>query len=568
MFKALAVAFLAALLAGRLAAHVRVPRVTGYLLVGLLLGPSFAALTGAPTIFSAESLIQLRFVSDIALALIMLNIGAQFQAVSLRRWRSNLVKLSLLETGVTFVLVSVSLFFINLLLVGTVTTSCSQIATSSAFIALFAGIIATATAPAATLLVVREYRSEGPITDLVLALTGMNNLISIIGYDIILLLLTGIRHQAALTIFAPFVIGGAAGFACSYWAQVSTGSGERRLFMLGTLLALVAVSGMLRINLFLAALACGAVLSNASPKVEEMFASLRGLDQPLYVLFFIIAGAGLHLESLPAMGLLGVAYVAARAVGKMTGNRLGARAGQFGEDEQRWLGFALLSQAGVAIGLAGTLTRSMPEIGEILNTVILGAVVFFELVGPISMRHALVHAGEVPVLMLLSKKAPAGTFEGFHHVVEHFGTSLGLPVGGRLDSAADIPIRFVMRKKVETLPETMPFNEILKHIAHSRYDRFPVVDQQRRFVGVIDYRDIRDILFDESLSLIVVARDLSNPEPLTLLEHQTLAEALALFRQHSDITYLPVLHDRDQMRLVGMISQNDVLAAFQKGKGP
>jgi CBS domain-containing protein len=120
-----------------------------------------------------------------------------------------------------------------------------------------------------------------------------------------------------------------------------------------------------------------------------------------------------------------------------------------------------------------------------------------------------------------------------------------------------------MRKNVSTIQEDAPFNEILIKISHDKYDRFPIVDNKNNFLGMIDYRDIRDIIVDESLKHLIVAKDLVNIMPLALFPDQTLGEALRVFQSFSDITYLPVVDRENPKILLGMINQNDLLAAFR-----
>tara|TARA_B100000886_G_C20200856_1_gene398233 strand:+ start:169 stop:537 length:369 start_codon:yes stop_codon:yes gene_type:complete len=120
-----------------------------------------------------------------------------------------------------------------------------------------------------------------------------------------------------------------------------------------------------------------------------------------------------------------------------------------------------------------------------------------------------------------------------------------------------------MRKNVETIRTDTNFNEVLHLVAHSRYDRFPIVDREDRFEGVIAYEDIRDMLFDPYTSNLVIAADLVKPLALIAFPKQTLSEVLDLFRQHPDASYLPVLDQADHGRLLGILSQNDVLAAFR-----
>ena len=223
----------------------------------------------------------------------------------------------------------------------------------------------------------------------------------------------------------------------------------------------------------------------------------------------------------------------------------------------------MLAQAGVAIGMATTLRAQWPEGGKLLETVVLGAVVIFELIGPVAARLGLVRAGEVPVLTLLAKQAPSGPFEGFHHVIEHFSATLGLPRGHRFESPGDIHVQHIMRKNVDKIRDNTSFDELLRQIAHSRYDRFPVVDAQDHFKGIIDYADIRDILFDPATFQVLIAVDLVRADYLSVQPNQTIKEVLLIFRQHKDISYLPVVDADDEKKLIGILSQNDVLATFR-----
>ena len=292
--------------------------------------------------------------------------------------------------------------------------------------------------------------------------------------------------------------------------------------------------------------------------------ALRHIDYPLYVVFFVIAGANLHIETLGHIGLLGLGYVAARSAGKLLGARLGAQLGGFSAMRGYNTGFTLMAQAGVAIGLAATLAGEWPAGGRMIETIVLGAVVVFELVGPLAIRFGLVRSGEVPILSLLQKKAPQGTVEGLHNVVQHFRTALGIPAGHRLKDPGDILVKHIMRRNIETILNSTPFNDLLHIIAHSRYDRFPVVDDADRFVGMINFTEIRNLLFEPSLANLVVASDLASEPKVAFTPNQSLREALDLLNRHRDITYFPVVADGEPDRLLGILSQNDLVAAFRR----
>jgi Kef-type K+ transport system membrane component KefB len=333
--------------------------------------------------------------------------------------------------------------------------------------------------------------------------------------------------------------------------------------IIGTLFAVTAISQITGINALLCHLIFGIVLANSSSRWHHIYAAIKQIDYPLYVAFFVLAGASLHLQTLLHIGTLGITYVILRIAGKWWGGRWGAKVAQFGPREQKNLGMTLMAQAGVAIGLAATLAHQWPQGGKMIETVILGAVVVFELFGPLAVRQGLVDSGEVPILSLLRKRAPQGTIEGLHNVVQHFRLSLGLPAGHDVKSPGDILVRHIMRQNVETIYNDTHYNELLRFIAHSRYDRFPVIDRNDNFVGVIDYTEIRNLLFEPTLAKLIVASDLVVTNSQALNPNQSLREALETIRHQRHVSYFPVVDPDQPTKLVGVVRQNDLLATFR-----
>ena len=566
LLTAVAALLLGALLGGRIASLLHIPRVTGYLLTGLLAGPSFTQLVGLPSLLTTDALQELAVLSKVALALILLNIGGQFRTEQLRRFRHRILLFSASESLGTALLVSGGTVAVNQFYLQQVVPGLSLLGTSLAF-GLLLGLVAIATAPAATLMVIREYEAEGPVTGTLLTLVGLNNILAILSFSVAAHLMfhgdSGMG-QLAIKMFGPLLVGGSLGFFLSIWGQRLELDTEFKLLLLGGAVATAALCSALGLDVLLASMALGIVLANSSPRWHRMQEALRQVDYPLYVAFFVLAGAQLHLETLSHIGLLGVVYVVARTLGKLGGAWFGAKLGHFGERERKWIGITLLAQAGVAIGLAEQIAQLWPVGGHLIETVVLGSVVIFELIGPLAVRHGLVSAGEVPILSLLQKRAPQNAIEGFHSVLSHFRSSIGLPAGHRMRDPGDILIRHVMRQNVETIRNDTPFNELLRHISHSRYDRFPVVDESGHFLGMINYTEIRELLFEPALAKLVVASDLVSTSHLAVNPDQPLREALQLLQKHRDISYFPVVDPEDQNLLLGILRQNDVLAAFRR----
>ena len=563
---AFAFIFLGALVGGRLASVCHIPRVTGYLMTGLFIGPSFAHLTNLPVLLPPEVLLELRPLSEMALALILMHIGGLFEISHLDRWRHRILLFSGSEILLTFSLVASAVFGVNYFVLQKVVPGQTLWQTSLEF-ALFLGIIAVATAPAATLMVIREYEAEGPVTSLVLTLVGFNNLVSVLGFAVLahLFIFPGEGFAALLMhMGGPVLVGALIGFAMSVWAQRLELPSENKILILGGVAVNVAICRALHIDPLMASLILGMTLANSCPRWHRLQSDIRQVDYLLYVAFFVLAGANLHIETLTHIGLLGVAYVVARTFGKWLGAAIGGRLGSFGPNERAYVGLTLMAQAGVAIGLSSQLALHWPVGGKLLETVVLGSVVVFELVGPLAVRHGLVRSGEVPILALLQKRAPVGALEGLHNVVHHFRSSLGVPIGHRLENPGDILVRHIMRQNVETVRHNTPYYDLLKHIAHSRYDQFPVVDDSNRFIGVIDYTEIRNLLFEPALVPLVVAGDLTVSAQYCLRPEQSLREALSVLQLHRNVSYFPVVDTDDSQKLVGILSQNDVLAAFRR----
>lgn len=535
-------------------------------MTGLLIGPSFAHLSGLPVLLPPDILLELRPLSEMALALILMHIGGLFQIGQLDRWRHRILVFSASEILLTFFLVVSAVLTVNQFLLQKIVPGLTLWQTSLAF-ALFLGIIAVATAPAATLMVIREYEAEGPVTSVVLTLVGFNNLVSVLGFAILahIFIFPGETYGVLIMrMGGPVLVGAAMGFAMSVWAQRLELPSENKILMLGGIAVNVVICRSLQIDPLMASLILGMTLANSCTRWHRLQSDIRQVDYLLYVAFFVLAGANLHIETLTHIGLLGVAYVIARTLGKWLGAAIGARFGAFGPNERAFVGLTLMAQAGVAIGLSSQLAHHWPVGGKLLETVVLGSVVVFELVGPLAVRHGLVSSGEVPILALLQKRAPVGALEGLHSVVHHFRSSLGVPIGHRLEDPGDILVRHIMRQNVETVLHSTPYYALLKHIAHSRYDQFPVVDDSNRFVGVIDYTEIRNLLFEPALVPLVVAGDLTVTAQYCLKPDQSLREALNVLQLHRNISYFPVVDTDDPQKLVGILSQNDVLAAFRR----
>jgi Kef-type K+ transport system membrane component KefB/CBS domain-containing protein len=549
----LGILYFLALGAGRFCAAIGTPRVTGYLIVGLVAGPSMAEF-GLPAFISAEQLHALDPLHDLILGLIVFTIGASFDLRTVRRLGIKRFRISLVEIGLTALLVGLGTY----------------VAGMPALAAGFLALMSITTAPAATQMVMREYRSEGPLSDTILPLIGINNLAAIIVF--ILLkhwgLTTAISHVAALAqIAGPFILGAFIGMVVAIMDQRLARPVERQILVLAAIAVTGGLSIFLDISAIFATLVAGVVTVNASPFEKRILDELTAIDYPLYVLFFIMAGAELHLETLGRMGWVGLVYVILRAAGKYVGCRLGAAAAGVSGTIRTWLGPAMLAQAGLAIGLAAELARTWPDGGETVQTIILASVVVFEVAGPLLTRTALVNAGEVAVFNLLAQRSPVGIGEGFVQMVDQFKGALGISPAVGARHVSDIRVGHIMRRNVDVISNRASFDEVLKALGHSRYDRLPVVNDRDELVGVINYADIASTLFDPALRTLVVADDITTGSHPRLNPDDTLETAMQALKKYPSVVYLLVVEKDNPRRLIGVVRQNDVLSAQRHIKG-
>ena len=377
---------MAALVAGHLAQLVRVPEVTGYLLVGVVIGPA------ALDLISHGNIAALGFLGDVALGLILFNIGAIFEAGTFRRVGPGVVRVTLWEASLAFVLVAVALLLTGL----------------SLPLALLLAVVAMETAPATTLMVLNEYDARGPMTDRLLALVALNNMYVLITFGVVSAALTfaqspggdwltsGYRalHGLLWTTLGSVALGALLGLAMDFWATRAKESGEAMILAIGTVLIAVGASRWLGLSPLFATLALGATVVNASEHGGRLLQAFGRADPPLYAAFFVLAGAELVPSSVLGLGAAGVAYLLARAVGKIAGARIGMRGQDVAPLVRAQLGFCIVSSSSLAVGLTLQIRAAFPAYGATVTGIVLAAVVIFEVVGPLLMRRALFATGE------------------------------------------------------------------------------------------------------------------------------------------------------------------------------
>lgn len=359
----------------------RLPRVTLLLLFGFLIGPSgFGFLTDVHQAWFPLA-------TDIALLMIGFLLGGQLSKHNLRKFGHRIFSMSLVESSLTAIVV-----LLGLLLTG--------VNPEVAF--LLAGI-ATATAPAATIAVVNEMKAKGNFTHTLLGIVAIDDAWGLIIFSLMLIAAGFYAGNPAMT---PLLVAGAweilgavlVGVLLGIPAAVLTGrirSGEPTLVeAIGLIFLCGGVSLTLGVSLLLAVMAMGATIINLAKHHERPFHAIEHIEWPFMILFFVLAGASLHMDALLQMGTVGIAYILLRCMGKMAGAWLGAIISKAPDAIRNWIGIGLMPQAGVALGMALIASQRFPESGAFVLSVVIGAVVVFELFGPVLTRVALLRSGD------------------------------------------------------------------------------------------------------------------------------------------------------------------------------
>jgi len=378
---------LAGLTAGKVIRRLKFPVVTAYLLLGILTGPFVFNLI-SQKILNASGLI-----SFIVLGFVAFSLGQNFSFESFKRIGKSVIWISVLGACLPWFLVTAAVF----LMFG-----------QPFHVALLFGAIASATAPAATVLVIRDYKAKGSFTDTLLATVAIDDAWCLVIFAVSLALakamaVHGIASSALIRtvlsaiveIGGAFILGWIMAWMLGFLSRFARSQGELLVFLLGFILFNTGVAMYLGLSVLLANMFLGAVLVNIHKLSFKFFDTLRDVDLPLYLLFFVLAGANLEIGLLPALGVLGAGYVVFRSMGKIFGALLGGYIASTPARIRNNIGLALLPQAGVALGVALIAKAEFPQVGNILFSTIVATTVFYEIIGPICTKIALSRAGEV-----------------------------------------------------------------------------------------------------------------------------------------------------------------------------
>lgn len=379
------VILLVGIAAGKVVTKVKLPEVTGYLLGGVLIGGSCLKLI-------PESIVgDLAIISEVALGFIAFSIGSELKFSHIKKVGGKIVIITLCEALGAVVLVTSIMLFLG----------------QSLGFSLVIGAIAAATAPAATLMVIRQYKAEGPLVKTLLPIVAMDDAVGIIVFGVSITVAKGLSKVGAdinmaemlleplMEIVLAVVIGIGIGIVLSHMSKRAKGGDMLLSLTIGVVFLSVGISSRFNVSPLLLCMAIGTTVTNIMPNSKRTLEVVDRFTPPIFVAFFTFAGAELNLGILLTVGKIGAAYIIFRVIGKVVGASVGARVAKTPKTVQKYLGWTLVPQAGVAIGLAMAAQEAIPEAGMEIRAVILGATVVYEMVGPLLTKIAITKAGEV-----------------------------------------------------------------------------------------------------------------------------------------------------------------------------
>lgn len=426
------IALVAGLISNRLIKLVHLPNVTAYLIVGILLGPYLFSLFNSKLdgVINKEMVSAFGIIVDLALGFIAFSIGSEFKLSSIKKIGKGIITITIMQSCMALVAVDVFLI-ITCLIVGNLEANLPLILTL--------GAIATATAPAATLMVVKQYKARGPVTDILLPVVAFDDAIGLILFSISFSVAQVLARQYAgvagatisiknillmplCEIFLSLAIGAVLGFILTLAMKFFKSRANRLICMLAAVILgvgfceLFAEKFNMELSSLLTCMMIGAIFCNMEKDAINILDGVERWTPALFMLFFILSGAELDFSVMGSWTVIGICavYLLARSVGKYFGASLGCTMTHKGGTIKKYLGLTLLPQAGVAIGMARSSSSTfrsfataglkavnesgynyLTNMASTITAVVLCATLFYELVGPVITKIALTKAGEI-----------------------------------------------------------------------------------------------------------------------------------------------------------------------------
>jgi len=373
-----------ALVLSKFTEKLKTPAITAYLVLGILIGPYVLKLIPESILTTSG------FISNIALSLIAFSIGQNFSKGVFRQIGNQVMWISILTAIGAWIFVIIGLLLLKI----------------PFYVCIIFGAIAAATAPAALIMIIREYRAKGRFTDVLMGVVAIDDAWGLIIFSISLAIARAIHlHLSSslitvilsslLEIGGSFLLGGVIGIIFSYLSRFLKNQTELLIYTLGLIFLTAGLALKFHISVLLTCMFLSAVIVNTNKESFKFFEILSTIDWPIYLLFFVLAGANLEVDLLAKVGVIGIIYLVTRVVGKGAGTYIGARVSNADPDIRRYLALAQMPQAGIALGMALIVKGDFPEFGSMIFTTIAATTIIYEIIGPYFVKLALQKAKQI-----------------------------------------------------------------------------------------------------------------------------------------------------------------------------
>lgn len=373
------------IIGGRIAGYFKLPNISGYIVGGLLLGPSLFNVIGTGEVEGSFKLLN-----DFALAAIAFGIGNEFLWEHIKKVGKNIFIITLIQVIGTMSIVFITMYFIF---------------NQDFGFSLILSSISAATAPAGIVLIIRELKAKGPLVDTILPVVAIDDALGLMAFGISLSVVKLMEVGGDFSIFkmvsAPLLeiagsllLGALLGTILSFVAKKAKGKEELLSIVLVFIIMGASFSELLHLSSLLTSMMMGTMVINLVHNTNRIFDVVSDFTPPIYILFFTLAGASLDVRILSKVGILGIGYIIARILGKVIGSGIGAKLVKAPKNVTKYLGMSLLPIGGVSIGLVGIVSGELPLIASKVSTVVLFSVLVFDIIGPILTRRGIIQCGE------------------------------------------------------------------------------------------------------------------------------------------------------------------------------
>ncbi len=511
--------------------RLRIPQVVGYIVIGIVLGRS------ALNVIDPRVIQSLAPFSIFALGIIGFMIGGELKHDVFRQYGRQFIIILLAEGLFAFALVGAAVTVTSYLFTRNLNDSLA--------LGLLLGAISSATAPAATVDVLWEYKTRGILTRTILAIVALDDGLALLLYGFATSFagaLLGDGHSDWLLnlamplweIFGAIALGGLMGLVLVLIFRSVEEADKLLTFTIASVTLTIGLSLILRVESILAAMVLGAMLVNFRPRrSRDAFELVESFSPPIYVLFFVLVGARLKLTGVPVwIIVLAVVYVLGRSAGKITGSWLGARVARAPAAVRRYLGICLFSQAGVAVGLSLLASQRFGNsMGEAIVLIITVTTFLVQIFGPVLVKTGVTKAGEVGM-----------------NITEE-------------DLIRARSVQDVMNSKPAVMPAGMGLGEVIDLVSQTDSLYYPVVAVDGALVGAVTLHGIRNTFATEELNDWLVALDIMEPVVARAAPQMPLGEAFEQATRHG-VDYLPVVNGQQGNVLVGLLDCRAVRRAL------